>query len=112
MAQIVTSLNSGDIDLLPDQAVWNRVEEAVDLDVIIERDTGHAPFRELVVSIRQRRQDRHLDGLEQMSAADAKPAHDVRVDALQRGGTPPKKRNMRTWASIQSASFCVQVASA
>src|SRR4030088_2061912 len=26
------------IDLLPDQAVWNRVEEAVDLDVIIERD--------------------------------------------------------------------------
>jgi hypothetical protein len=44
-----------------------------------------APFRELVVSIRQRRQDRHLDGLEQMSAADAEPAHDVRVDALQRG---------------------------
>jgi hypothetical protein len=29
-----------------------------------------------------------------------------------RRGTPPKKRNMRTWASIPSASFCVQVASA
>jgi DNA invertase Pin-like site-specific DNA recombinase len=28
----------------------------------------------------------HLDGLEQLPAADAKPAHDVRVDALQRGG--------------------------
>ena len=74
------------IDLLPDQAVWNRVKEAVDLDVIIERDAGHAPFRELIVGIRQRRQDRHLDGLEQLSAADAEPAHDVRVDALQRGG--------------------------
>ena len=74
------------VDLLPDQAVRNRVEEAVDLDVIIERDAGQQPFRELIVGIRQRRQDRQLDGLEQLSAADTEPAHDVGVDALQRGG--------------------------
>lgn len=54
--------------------------------MIIERDAGQEPFRELIVGIRQRRQDRHLDGLEQLSAADADPAHDVGVDALQRGG--------------------------
>ena len=34
----------------------HRVEEAVDLDVIIERDAGEAPFGELVVGVRQRRQ--------------------------------------------------------
>ena len=45
------------VDLLPDQAVRNRVEEAVDLDVIIERDAGEAPLGELIVVIRQRRQD-------------------------------------------------------
>ena len=37
---------------------------------------------------------------------------DFRLSGTTRRGTPPKKRNMRTWASIQSASFCVQVASA
>lgn len=40
------------------------------------------------------------------------------LDGLGRGagtinrGTPPKKPSMRTWAPVQSASVCVQVASA
>lgn len=54
--------------------------------MIIERDAGQQPFRELIVGIRQWRQDRYLDGLEQLSAADADPARHVGVDALQRGG--------------------------
>ena len=74
------------IDLLADQLVRHRIEEAVDLDVVVERHAGEAPFGELVVGIRQRRQGGPLEGLEQLPAADAEPAHDVRVDALQRGG--------------------------
>lgn len=86
MEQLDGPGGGANIDLLPDQAVWNGVEEAVDLEVIIERDAGQEPFRKLIVGIRQRRQNGPLDGLEQLSAADADPAHDVDVDALQRGG--------------------------
>lgn len=86
MEQLDGPGGGANIDLLPDQAVWNGVEEAVDLDVIVDRDAGQELFRELIVGIRQRHQDRPLDGLEQLSAADADPAHDVGVYALQRGG--------------------------
>ena len=54
--------------------------------MIIEGNPRQAPFRELAVGVRQQRQDRPLDGLEQMPAADAEPAHDVGVDALHHGG--------------------------
>ena len=44
-----------------DQRVWNRIEEAVDLDVIIEIDAGEPPFRELLVLVRQLLQGGALD---------------------------------------------------
>ncbi|MGY2812044.1 hypothetical protein ACVIHF_008774 [Bradyrhizobium sp. USDA 4506] len=85
MQQLEGSGGGANVDPLPDLLVGNRVKEPVDLDMIIERDVGHAPFRELIIGIRQRRQDRHLDRLEQSSTATVEPAHNIRVDPLKRG---------------------------
>jgi hypothetical protein len=40
--------NAG-VDLLADQLVRHRVEEAVEFDMVVERHAGEAPFGELVV---------------------------------------------------------------
>ncbi len=176
------------------EGVRNRVEEVLDLDVIVDVDPRAAPFRELPVLGWQRVEDVPLDLLEQITAAEADFAHGALVHALhdrrdrlvafgereerQRAqsaenvglrepdagldlgfvsrlvgprrqdadrivrrhravgsvdlgivneafwtplfrlsgtssfGAPPKKRNMRTCAPVQSANCCVQVASA
>jgi len=39
----------GVVFLGANERVWNRVEEVVDLDVIVEVDSGAPPFRELPV---------------------------------------------------------------
>ena len=70
-----------DVDLLADQRMRHRVEEALDLDVIVEPDPGETPFGELVVRLRQRLEGRPLDTREQIVPADAQAAHDVAVDA-------------------------------
>ena len=75
-----------EIDLRADQAVRHRIEEALVLDVIVDADAGEAPFGELVVVARQRRQRLALDGLEEMAAADAEAAHDMIVDAIEGAG--------------------------
>ncbi len=74
------------VDLRADQAVRNRIEEAVVLDVIVRADPHEAPFGELVVVARQRRERRALHRLEEMPAADPEAAHDMIVDALARAG--------------------------
>ena len=83
MEQLDGAAGRADVDLLADQAVRHRVEEALDLDVIVDADAGEPPFGELVVLARQRCQRRALDGLEEVAAADAEPAHDMIVDAVE-----------------------------
>src|SRR6478609_8380738 len=85
MEQLDGAGGGSNVDLLADQAMRNGVEEAIDFDMIIEGDAGQAPFRKLVVRVGQRRQERPLDRLEQMPSADAEPAHDMSIDALDRG---------------------------
>jgi len=70
--------------LLPEQGVRHRVEEAIDLDVIIERDAGEAPFGVFVSRVRQRAQGWPLDACEQINATDTQSANDVIVHAFQR----------------------------
>ena len=70
------------IDLGADQRVRNRIEEVVDLDVIVEIDARASPFRELPIVVRQRVEGVALDLLEQLAAADAEFAHGPLVHAL------------------------------
>src|SRR5579863_916067 len=86
MEQLEGAGRGAKVDLLADQAGRNPVEKAIDLDVIIERDAGEAPFGELIVGVRQRRHCWPFDRLEQMAAADAEPPHNMGVDALDGGG--------------------------
>ena len=71
------------IDLLPDQRMRHRVEEGVELDVVVEVHPHQLPLGELVIFLWQGRQCRALDGLEQVAAADAKMTHDLPVQPLQ-----------------------------
>ena len=75
-----------DVDLLPDQAVRHRIEEAVELNMVVGADPGKAPFGELVVFTRQAGERGAFDGLEEMAAGDATAAHDVIVDAIECAG--------------------------
>jgi hypothetical protein len=54
-----------DIDLFADQGVRHRIEEALDLDVVIKADAGQPPFGIDVFRCRQRLQRWMLDRLEQ-----------------------------------------------
>jgi len=74
------------IDLLPDEAVWHRVEEALELDVVIRGDAHQTPFGEFVVVAREAREGGGFDGLEEMAAAHAQTAHDVIVDPIDGTG--------------------------
>ena len=182
------------VDLGADERVRDRIEEVMDLDVIVEIDPRAPPFRELPIVGGQGDEGVALDLLEQLPSAKAEVAHRTIVHALhderdrlvafgerEEGqpaqppqnvslgesdpgldlrlvprlsrprrqdadrimrrhgpvgpvdlgivegglvdpalrlsgtssfGAPPKKRNMRTWAPVQSGSVCVQVASA
>jgi hypothetical protein len=76
------------LDLGANERVWNRIEEVVDLDVIVEVDPRAPPFRELPVLRRQRSQGVTFDLLEQLASAEAKTAHRALVHPLhnQRNG--------------------------
>ena len=74
------------VDLLADQGVGHRVEEARRLDVVVEVDPCQPPLGEDVRGRRQGQQGRPFHGLEQGPARGAEPAHRVGVDALHHGG--------------------------
>src|SRR5271170_4702967 len=70
------------LDLGANQGVRNRVEEVMDLDVIIEVDSRAPPFRELPILCRQAVERGALDLLEQFAPAQAEMAHGALVHAL------------------------------
>ena len=72
------------VDLLADQGVWHRVEEALHLDVVVDADTGEVPLGILEVVLRQPPHHRLLDRLEQLTAAHAQAAHLAAVHPLHR----------------------------
>src|SRR5262249_11409537 len=72
------------LHLLPEQSVRHRIEEAIDLNVIIGRHTRETPLSVFVPRSRQRTECRPLDTWEQIVATDAQATHDVIVHALQR----------------------------
>ena len=76
------------LDLGANERMRNRVEEVVDLDVIVEVDARPPPFRELPILGRQRRQGVAFDLLEQLAPAEAQMTHRTFVHALhaQRDG--------------------------
>src|SRR5271167_983131 len=57
------------LDLGADERVWNRVEEVMDLDVIVEIDPRAPPFRELPIVGGQGDEGVALDLLEQLAPA-------------------------------------------
>lgn len=75
-----------DIDLLADEPVRDGIEKALELDMIIRRHPRQAPFGELVFLGRQTCERGAFDRLEEMPTADAEPALDMIVDALQHLG--------------------------
>ena len=70
------------IDFLANERVRNRIEEVMDLDVIIETDSRASPFRELPIVGGQVVEDGALDLLEQLAPADTEFAHRTLVHAL------------------------------
>ena len=60
----------------------HRVEEALDLDVIVDADTGEMPLGIFVVVLRQRLHKRPFDRLEQLASAHAKAPHLAAVHPL------------------------------
>ena len=70
------------VHLLADQGVRHRVEKALDLDVVINADAGEAPLGILVVLFGQWLHEGAFDRLEELTAADAKPAHLAAVHPL------------------------------
>ena len=60
-----------DVDFLANERVRNRIEEVMDLDVVIEIDPRASPFRELPVLGGELVEDAALDLLEQLAPADA-----------------------------------------
>jgi len=70
------------IDFRPNKGVGNRVEEVMDLDMIVEVDPRAPPFRELPILSRQCVEDVPLDLLEQLEPAQAEMAHGTLVHAL------------------------------
>ena len=69
------------IDLGMDERVRDRIEKAVDLDVIIEIDARASPFGEFPILLGQGRGRFALDLLEQLATADPEFAHRPAVHA-------------------------------
>ena len=59
------------VDLFTDQRVRHRVEETLDLNMVVDADAREAPLGILVVLLWQRLHGRPLDGFEQLAPADA-----------------------------------------
>ena len=71
------------LDLLADQRVRDRVEEAGGLDVIVDTDPGERPFGILVLGSWQRPHAGRSNGLEQFAPADPEAAHHTPVQPHQ-----------------------------
>ena len=82
MEHLDRARGDANLDLGADQRVRNRVEEVMDLDVIIEIDPRAPPFRELPILGRQAVEGGALDLLEQLAPAQAEMAHGALVHAL------------------------------
>ncbi len=70
------------VDLGADERVRDRIEEVMDLDVIVEIDPRAPPFRELPIVGGQGDEGVALDLLEQLPSAQAEIAHRTIVHAL------------------------------
>src|ERR1700730_15479213 len=70
------------IDFGADERMRDRIEEVMDLDVIVEIDARAAPFRELPIVGGQSGEGLALNLFEQLAAADAESAHRALVHAL------------------------------
>src|SRR5271170_6101181 len=70
------------LDLGANQRMRNRIQEVVDLVVIIEIDPRAPPFRALPIFGRQRGEDGAFDLLEQLAPAQTEMAHGTFVHAL------------------------------
>ena len=84
MEQLDRSRRDAHVDLSADERMRDRVVEAVDLDVIVEIGAHATPFRVFPVGVRQRRQSRLLDALEQRAPADAELPHRTIIQAIER----------------------------
>ena len=74
------------VDFGAEQLVWDRIEEVMDLDVIVEVDPRTSPFRKLPIIGGQCDEGLALDLLEQLTTADAELAHGALVHALHDKG--------------------------
>src|SRR5260370_25956308 len=70
------------VDLGADERVRDRIQEVMDLVVVIEIDPRAPPFRELPIVGGQVVEDVALDLLEQLATAQAEVAHGALVHAL------------------------------
>ena len=70
------------VDLGADELVRDRIQEVMDLDVVIEIDARAPPFRELPIVGGQGNEGVALDLLEQLPSAQAEVAHRTIVHAL------------------------------
>ncbi len=88
MEHLDDALGDAHLDLGANEGVRNRVQEVVDLYVVIEIDPRAPPFRELPILGRQAVECGALDLLEQLAPAEAEMAHGAVVHALhdQRDG--------------------------
>jgi hypothetical protein len=66
--------------------VRHRVEEALDLDVIVDADTSQAPLGELEVIVRQSLDQRPFDRVEQLATTHPDSTHLAAVHPLDRHG--------------------------
>ncbi len=72
-----------DIDLLTDEGMRYGMEEGLELDMVIRGHADQTPFGEFAVFARKAGECSTVDALKQLPAADAEPAHDMIVDAIE-----------------------------
>src|SRR3546814_11896577 len=75
-----TTIFRSNLDDLAVQAERHRVEEALDLNVVVRRHPGAPPLGVLVGCGRQRQQGGPVDALEELPAAGAELAHQAGVE--------------------------------
>jgi hypothetical protein len=82
MEDLDRACGGANFNLGADERMRDRIEKAVDLNVVIEIDASAAPIGELPVVGRQRRQRAPLDLFEQLTSAHPELAHGRNVHAL------------------------------
>jgi hypothetical protein len=76
------SARQAHLDLVAREAVGNAVEVALDIDVVVDADPAHAPFREDIGGNRQGLEQRPIEVFEELPAGDAEPADRARFVEL------------------------------